>query len=136
MKPRISMMTLGVSNMDKSVAFYKDGLGFPKLDSPPEIAFFNLNGSWLGLFGRDALARDVGIPADGNGFSGISLAHNVSSEQEVRDVLTQAVSAGATLVKSAQKATWGGYHGYFADPDGHLWEIAYNPFGWIGPEDQ
>jgi len=135
MKPRISMVTLGVADIARSVRFYKEGLGFPLKDATPEVAFFSLNGSWLGLYGREPLAVDAAVPAEGNGFSGIALAHNVTSEDEVEAVLTQAAAAGATLTKPAQKAAWGGYHGYFKDPDGHLWEVAYNPFGWIGPED-
>nr|CRH06447.1 Putative lactoylglutathione lyase-like lyase [Candidatus Magnetococcus massalia] len=135
MKPRISMITLGVTDMARAVAFYRQGLGFPQLESPPEVAFFNLNGSWLGLFGRDALAQDAAVAADGEGFRAVTLSHNVASEAEVDAVLNHAVAAGAKLVKAAKKADWGGYHGYFADPDGHLWEIAYNPYFWVGPED-
>ncbi|MFQ5582446.1 MAG: VOC family protein [Mariprofundaceae bacterium] len=135
MQPRISMITLGVSDLKKSIEFYEKGLGFPRMDSPPEVAFFTLIGSWLGLYGRDALAADASVSPKGSGFEGVTLSHNVQSEAEVGKVLEQAVAAGATLVKPAQKAFWGGYHGYFADPDGHLWEIAHNPFFWIGPED-
>jgi hypothetical protein len=136
MKPRISMITLGVRNLEQSIRFYEQGLGLPRRGSPPEVAFFALNGSWLGLYGRESLARDAGVPADGTGFVGVTIAHNVDSEAEVDEVLGQAVSAGATLVKRAQKACWGGYSGYFADPDGHLWEVAYNPLFWVGPKDE
>ena len=136
MKPRISMITLGVKDMEKSVKFYNEGLGFPKMDSPPEVAFFTLNGSWLGLYSRDALADDAMVSSEGSGFSGFALAHNVSSEAEVDQVIEQALSAGATLAKPAQKVFWGGYSGYFKDPDGHLWEVAHNPFFWIGPKDE
>ncbi len=135
MKPRISMITLGVTDMEKSVKFYNKGLGFPKMDSPPEVAFFTLNGSWLGLYSRDALADDAMVPSEGSGFGGFALAHNVASEAEVDQVIEQALSAGATLSRKAQKTFWGGYSGYFKDPDGHLWEVAHNPFFWIGPED-
>ncbi|MDH5609684.1 MAG: VOC family protein [Cyclobacteriaceae bacterium] len=135
MKPRISMVALGVNNLDESIKFYRDGLGLPMLDSPPGVAFFNLNGSWLGLSNRESLAKDAGISSQGNGYSGMNLAHNVSSEKEVTEVLGQAVEAGATLVKRAQKSDWGGFHGYFHDLDGHLWEVAYNPFAWVGPAD-
>ena len=82
----------------------------------------------LALFGRAALAEDATLPDSEPGFSGVALAHNARSEAEVEAVLTEAVAAGATLVKSARKAFWGGYSGYFADPDGHLWEVAYNPY--------
>ena len=136
MKPRISMITLGVTDMARAVAFYEKGLGLPLKDSTPDVAFFNLNGSWLGLYGRDALAEDAAVPAGGEGFDGVALAHNVATEAEVAEVLAQAAAAGATLTKPAQKAFWGGYHGYFRDPDGHLWEVAHNPFSWIGPVDQ
>ena len=135
MKPRISMITLGVSDLSKSVKFYEEGLGFPKMESPPEVAFFTLNGSWLGLYGRDSLAEDANISSQGSGFTGFTLAHNVASEAEVEEVINHALSAGATLVKPAQKVFWGGYSGYFSDPDGYLWEVAHNPFFWIGPKD-
>lgn len=135
MKPRISMITLGVSDLATSVKFYRDGLGFPKMESPPEVAFFTLNGSWLGLYGRHALAEDATVSPEGSGFGGFTLSHNVASEAEVEQVIAQAVSAGATLVKPAQKVFWGGYSGYFKDPDGYLWEVAYNPLFWVGPAD-
>ncbi|MCW8904686.1 VOC family protein [Sedimenticola sp.] len=135
MKPRISMITLGVGDLEKSVRFYEEGLGFPRMESPPTVAFFTLNGSWLGLYGREALAEDAQVSAQGSGFNSFTLAHNVESEAEVDALLAQAVSAGATLVKPGQKVFWGGYSGYFKDPDGHLWEIAHNPFCWIGPRD-
>lgn len=136
MKPRISMITLGVQDMETAVKFYEQGLGFPRKPSPPEVAFFTLNGTWLGLYGRDALAEDAEISAEGHGFSGVALAHNVASEAEVDALMAEAITAGATLVKKPQKVFWGGYSGYFQDPDGHLWEIAYNPFTWIGPADE
>jgi uncharacterized protein len=136
MKPRISMITLGVADMQRAVEFYEKRLGLPLKDATPDVAFFNLNGSWLGLYGRDALAKDAAVSPGGGGFDGVALAHNVVSEAEVDEVLAQAVAAGATLTKPAQKAFWGGYHGYFHDPDGHLWEVAHNPFFWIGPEDE
>ena len=133
MKPLISMITLGVRDLAVAVKFYQQGLGFPKMASPPEVAFFTLNGSWLSLYSRDALAEDATVSASGSGFEGFSLAHNVSSESEVDAVIKQAVAAGATLVKPAQKVFWGGYSGYFKDPDGHLWEVAHNPHFWVGP---
>ena len=135
MKPRISMITLGVTDMARSVRFYEEGLGFPRMESAPDVAFFTLNGTWLGLFGRDALAKDAGVPPESSGFSGMALAHNLDSPEEVDKVLAHALAAGATLKKKAQDRFWGGYSGYFSDPDGYLWEVAYNPFAWIGPED-
>ena len=135
MKPRISMITLGVRDLAAAVCFYEQGLGFPRMDSPPTVAFFPLKDTWLSLYGREALAEDVGVAAEGQGFAAVTLAHNVASEAEVDRLIQQAVAAGATLVKSPQPVFWGGYSGYFADPDGHLWEVAYNPHGWIGPTD-
>ncbi|WP_275100378.1 VOC family protein [Sedimenticola hydrogenitrophicus] len=135
MKPRISMITLGVRDLQASVRFYEQGLGLPRMESPPEVAFFTLNGSWLALFGREALAEDAQVSPEGSGFAGFALAHNVESEAEVDQLLAQAVAAGATLAKPGQKVSWGGYSGYFKDPDGHLWEIAHNPFFWAGPRD-
>ncbi len=135
MNPRMSMITLGVSDLERSIRFYRDGLGLPQLESPPSVAFFPLNGTWLGLYGREALAEDVGISADGQGFRGVTIAHNLNSESAVDQLMAEAVAAGATLVKQPQKVFWGGYSGYFADPDGHLWEIAHNPFAWVGPDD-
>lgn len=133
-KPYISMITLAVRDLPAAVAFYEHGLGFPRMESPPEVAFFTLDGTWLALYGRDALAEDATVSSDGNGFEGFTLAHNVGSEREVDAVIAQAVAAGATLVKPPQKVFWGGYSGYFKDPDGHLWEVAYNPFFWPGPK--
>lgn len=129
------MITLGVSDLAQSTEFYEKGLGFPRMDSPPGVAFFTLNGTWLGLFGREALAADAQVSPEGEGFKGYALAHNVSSENEVDQVIELAVSSGATLVKKAEKVFWGGYSGYFKDPDGHLWEVAHNPFFWVGPRD-
>jgi len=136
MKPRISMITLGVRDLAKAVQFYEHGLGFPCMDSAPTVAFFNLDGSWLGLYGREALAEDATVSAEGSGFESFALAHNVSSEDDVDAVMKQAVDAGATMVKQPQKVFWGGYSGYFRDPDGHLWEVAHNPHFWVGPRDE
>jgi catechol 2,3-dioxygenase-like lactoylglutathione lyase family enzyme len=135
MKPRISMITLGVRDLAKSIEFYDKGLGFPRMDSPPEVAFFTLNGTWLGLYGREALAEDAMVSPEGSGFESFTLAHNVNSEAEVDEVMNQAINAGAILVKKPQKVFWGGYSGYFKDPDGHLWEVAHNTLFWVGPED-
>jgi len=135
MKPRISMITLGVRDITAAIGFYEHGLGFPRMESPPDVAFFTLNGTWLGLYGREALAEDATVSSDGSGFEGFALAHNVDSEAEVDAVMAQAVAAGATLVKQPQKVFWGGYSGYFKDPDGHLWEVAHNPLFRVGPAD-
>lgn len=135
MKPRISMITLGVDDLEKSIAFYEKGLGLPRMDSPPSVAFFTLNGTWLGLFGRNSLAQDANVPYEKASFNSFALAHNLGSEAEVDALFAEALAAGATAVKPPQKVFWGGYSGYFKDLDGHLWEIAYNPFMWVGPED-
>ncbi|MDE2860425.1 MAG: VOC family protein [Chloroflexota bacterium] len=132
MEPRISIITLGVSDLPRAVEFYRDGLGLPLLDENTEsIAFFKNRGTWLSLYPRDALAADAGIDTEGSGFSGVTLAHNVRTREEVDALLNVAVNAGATLVKPAEDAFWGGYSGYFADPEGYLWEIAWNPHFWI-----
>ncbi len=128
MKPKISLITLGVEHLARAKEFYVK-LGFPLEEhSNDSVAFFNLEGTWLGLFPKDELAKDAGIAAEGDGFRRISLAHNVGSPEEVDALLAHAVSCGATLVKKGQKVFWGGYSGYFADPDGFLWEVAHNPF--------
>ena len=129
MKPAISLITLGVSDLKRSIQFYQEGMSLP-LRQPADdaIAFFPLQGAWLALFPRAALAADANVSAAGSGFRGITLAHNVPSKEEVDAVLQEAAQAGATVVKPAETASWGGYSGYFADPDGHLWEVAWNPF--------
>ncbi len=136
MQPRISMITLGVKDLQKSVKFYQQGLGLPLREpQSDDVAFFNLNGTWLGLYPWDKLAEDVTVEPQGSGFRGVTLAHNVKSEEDVDRVMSQAIQAGAKLAKRAQDVFWGGYSGYFSDIDGHLWEIAWNPYTWIGPED-
>ncbi|MBW2314005.1 MAG: VOC family protein [Deltaproteobacteria bacterium] len=132
MEPRISLITLGVDDLDRSIRFYRDGLGLPMRDGPEGIAFFETNGTWLSLYTREKLAEDALVDPTGSGFRGFTLAHNVRTEAEVDPVLEQAVAAGATLVKEAQKVFWGGYSGYFRDPDDFLWEVAFNPHMWIG----
>jgi len=136
MQPRMSMITLGVKDLERSIVFYRNGLGFPRKGEHEDVAFFNLNGTWLGLYNREALAEDAQVSAEGSGYNSFTISHNVHSEAEVQDVIQQAIDAGAEVTKQPQKAFWGGYCGYFKDPDGHLWEVAYNPFTWIGPEDE
>jgi len=130
MKPRIGLITLGVADLERSLAFYRDGLGLPTQDYDPEagVVFFKLEGSCLALFPREELAKDAGVTAEGHGFRGVTLAHNEPSREGVDAVFAEALEAGATCVKQPQDVFWGGYAGYFADPDGHLWEVAYNPF--------
>jgi hypothetical protein len=128
MDPRISVVTLGVDDVDRAVSFYRD-LGFPLQDREEgsDIAFFETEGVWLALYPRDALAEDATVAPEGGGFSGVTLAQNVESETAVDALLAEAVDAGAELVKPGQETFWGGYSGYFADPDGHLWEVVWNP---------
>lgn len=135
MQPRISMITLAVNDLPKAINFYENGLGFPRMDSPPEIAFFTLNGTWLSLYTREDLAKDATVESKGEGFGGFTLSHNVTSESEVDSVYAQAIEAGASQIKKPKKVFWGGYSGYFRDLDGHLWEVAHNPMFWAGPPD-
>jgi len=128
MKPKITFVGLGVRDFDRSVEFYQNGLGLARKEGPPEIAFFEMGGVMLSLYPRDKLGEDIGVPSDGAGFPGFTLAHNVDSPEAVDAVLQEAVDAGAELVKPGQKVFWGGYSGYFSDPDGYYWEVAWNPF--------
>ena len=134
MSPRISMITLGVQNLEVATNFYEQGLGFPKKKSTSDIAFFSLNGTWLALYNRNALANDAGVDVYGTGFGRFTLSHNVTTEKEVDEIFADAVISGASSVKEPQTASWGGYSGYFKDLDGYLWEVAFNPFTWIGPQ--
>jgi catechol 2,3-dioxygenase-like lactoylglutathione lyase family enzyme len=127
MEPHVSLITLGVSSLERAVAFYRDGLGLPMREGDSGVAFFQLRGLWLALFPLEALAEDAGVSSAGQGFTGITLAHNVRTDKEVDALLEQAVGAGGLLVKADSPAFWGGYSGYFAGPDGHLWEVAANP---------
>lgn len=128
MEPRLTFVTLGVADVSRARAFY-ERLGFRASSMSQEgVAFFDAGGVVLSVFGRTALAEDAKVKDGAPGFSGIALAHNVRSEAEVDAVLAEAVAAGATLKKAGQKVFWGGYAGYFADLDGHLWEVAFNPF--------
>ncbi len=124
MKPCITLITLGVSDLQRSIEFYRDRLGFPVRLELDDIIFFELGDLQLALYPWDDLANDATVSAAGSGFRGVTLAHNVATCEEVDQVLNNAVECGATLIKPAQQADWGGYSGYFADPDGHLWEVA------------
>jgi catechol 2,3-dioxygenase-like lactoylglutathione lyase family enzyme len=116
-----------VSDLERSIRFYEDVLGLPRLETPPEVAFFELGQTWLSLYAREALAADAGVSPEGSGFAGFTLAHNLRSEAEVDALLSEVEAGGGRIVKRAHRADWGGYSGYFADPDGFLWEVAWNP---------
>jgi len=134
MEQRLSLVTLGVADLERSRRFYEDGLGWQRGNQHEEVAFYQLGGMVLALWGRDALAQDARLPGAGSGFGGIALAYNTRSREEVDTVLGEAEAAGARIPKPAADTVWGGYAGYFADPDGHLWEIAWNP-DWTLAED-
>ena len=127
MESRISFITLGVRDLERATRFYEQALGLTRRPSPPVVSFFEMGRTWLALFPRESLAADAGVSADGHGFPGFALAHNVRTPAEVDALLVQAARGGGRLVKSAQKTDWGGYACYFADPDGFLWEVAWNP---------
>ncbi|SOZ20537.1 putative glyoxalase; includes bleomycin resistance proteins and dioxygenase [Cupriavidus taiwanensis] len=134
MKPRITLITLGVDDLQRAVRFYRDGLGLPTAGIVGEqfehgaVAFFELQaGLKLALWPRASLAHDAGLQVTSRALTDFSLAHNVADKAEVDAVMAQALAAGASVVKPAQETFWGGYAGYFHDPDGHLWEIAWNP---------
>ena len=128
------MLTLGVRDLERSVAFYRDGLGFPLSSaSTGDIAFFRTGGVVLGLYPRHLLAEDAAVDDSAPGFSGITIAHNVRERDAVDGTLQEAARAGAKITKPAQDAFWGGRSGYFQDPDGHLWEVAWNPGLPLGP---
>lgn len=127
MEPRISLVTLGVIDLQRSTRFYEQVLKLPRLETPPEVTFFEMGKTWLALYPRNLLAADAGVPAEGSGFPGFALAHNVRSEAEVDQLLAEVAAAGGRIMKPGRRADWGGYFGYFADPDGFLWEVAWNP---------
>lgn len=125
---RVSLITLGVSDIAVSRKFYGDLGWTPKDEVPGEIVFYQLNGAVLGLFGLEPLAKDQGRAGEKLGAGAITLAQNFHNEAEVDAAYQKALSVGATPLKAPEKVFWGGYSGYYADPDGHPWEVAYNPF--------
>lgn len=130
MKPRVSLITLGVDDLARARRFYETGLGWKVSGAGnDQVVFIQLaGGTAIGLFSRRALADDVHLPDAGAGFSGITLAQNLDSKEAVDAAMDKAVAAGAKLLKKPQDVFWGGYSGYFADPEGHVWELAWNPF--------
>ena len=134
MKPRITVLTIGVNDLEKSVEFYRDGLGLPTQGIVGEefeygaVAFFELqNGVRLALWPRKSIAHDSGLPLQPPSTTEFTIGHNVNNKDEVDDVMEQAKKAGAVIIKPANDTFWGGYAGYFQDPDGHLWEVTWNP---------
>lgn len=140
MKPNLTVLTLGVDDLERSLCFYRDGLGFPTEGVIGEefeygaVVFIDLQpGLGLALWPRRSIAHDTGLPEQAASATEFTLGHNVSSREEVDAVMQQAERAGAMIVKTAQEAFWGGYTGYFQDPDGHLWEVVWNP-EWSGTD--
>jgi uncharacterized protein len=134
MKPRITLLTLGVDDIERALAFYRDGLGLPTQGivgtefEHGAVAFFELqSGLQLALWRRASIAHDTGLPVTPPSATELTIGHNVRSPEEVDTVMEQARRAGASVVKPAGRTFWGGYAGYFQDPDGHLWEVAWNP---------
>jgi uncharacterized protein len=134
MKPRISVLTIGVADLEQSLAFYRDGLGLPtegivgREFEHGAVAFFNLSGGLrLGIWAQDDIAHDTGLPKTENSPTSFTIGHNVAHREEVDEVMDQAAKAGAEVVKAAQDTFYGGYAGYFRDPNGHLWEVVWNP---------
>jgi uncharacterized protein len=126
---RLSIVTLGVADTGRARRFYEEGLGWEvSAASQGDIVFFQLGGIALALYPREALAEDACVDAKGGGFSGVTLAYNVRAKDEVPAFLAIAEAAGGKILKPAQDVFWGGHSGYFADPDGHMWEVAWNPF--------
>lgn len=130
MKPKISIITLGVADLETSLRFYRDGLGLPThgYQEGAAIVFFELQGTWLALYPKANFVEEADVQYSDTGTPTLTLAHNVASPAQVDAVLQEAAAAGATIVKPAGDAFWGGYSGYFSDPDGYLWEVAHNPF--------
>lgn len=128
MRPNLSVVTLGVRDLARSLRFYRDVLGWPT-DAQAEdgIAFFRLRGVVLALFPKEALAEDATVGAEGSGFAGITLAHNARDRDEVDAIFRRLAAQGVRIPKLPQPTEWGGYGGYFSDPDGYLWEVVFNP---------
>lgn len=134
MEPRITLITLGVDDLERSLAFYRDGLGLPSAGvvgtefEHGAVAFFTLSGGiTLAIWPRASIAHDTGIAVSEPNPTELTIGHNVATREEVDEVMAQAERAGATIVKRPTETSWGGYAGYFQDPDGHVWEVAWNP---------
>ncbi|MGZ2256957.1 VOC family protein [Roseobacter sp. A03A-229] len=127
MQQRISLITLGARDVEKMAAFY-DALGWARTESPDGVIAYDLIGQTLGLYPLDKLAEDIGLSVEDLGYGASTFGHNVREKSKVAQIIARAEAAGARILKPAQDVFWGGYHGYFADPEGHIWEVAYNPF--------
>ncbi len=133
MEQRVSLITLGTRDMAVEAAFY-EALGWRRVDSPDGVIAFDLLGQVLGLYPVDALAAEMGVAVDELGRGAMTLAYNVAEKQDVAPLLARAEAAGGRILKPAQDVFWGGHHGYFADPEGHIWEVAWNPFSPLGAD--
>lgn len=134
MEQRVSLITLGVADMDRSAAFY-DALGWSRVVTDDAgIVAYDLIAQTLGLYPLDKMAEDIGLPLAELGRGGSTMGYNTRDRAEVDSVMAAAEAAGARVLKPATEVFWGGYHGFFADPDGHIWEIAHNPFSPLGPK--
>ena len=137
MEQRLSMITLGVADLKTAVAFYENVVGWKAAPGPPGIAFFDLGGLVFSLYPHDDMAKDMNAAGDDRGdsaYQGFALAHNARSKEEVDSIFSKLKTQGATIVKEPEEVFWGGYSGYFSDPDGHRWEVAYNPHWAIGED--
>ncbi|MGB1234793.1 MAG: VOC family protein [Planktomarina sp.] len=133
MEQRVSLITLGVADMAKSGAFY-EALGWTKVETDDGVVAFDLIGQTLGLYPIASLAEDLGLPVEALGHGASTQGYNAHDRAEVDAVMAEAEAAGAKVIKAATEVFWGGYHGYFSDLDGHIWEIAHNPFSTLGPK--
>ncbi len=134
MEQRISLITLGVKDITAARSFY-EALGWSPVPSEDGVSVFQLNGKCLGLYGLDALAEDIGVAVETLGAGAATLGYNTRSKEEVSEILQTAQAAGAQVLKPAQDVFWGGHHGYFSDPEGHIWEVAFNPFSPVRKRD-
>lgn len=133
MEQRISLITLGVKDVEALAAFYT-ALGWARVESPDGVVAFDLIGQTLGLYPIASMAEDIGIPVGALGHGAMTLGHNCRTKEEVATILAAAQEAGAEILKPAADVFWGGHHGYFRDPEGHIWEIAFNPFSELSPD--
>lgn len=135
MRPNLTVVTLGVADLRRSHDFYVRRLGWPTSSKLEDgVVFVRLKGLVLALWSRELLAKDIGVPDGGGSFGGVTLAHNAKDRAEVDAVMAEAKAAGARVLKPAHETFWGGYSGYFADPDGHVWEVAHNPHWGLGAD--